>query len=167
MTVKVRRFLAALINILLLLLFFVIRYSGIAVLNIGQATPLILLPLALSISIFFGENAGLIAGFFTGAFMDSVSSESSCFNTIFMVVCCMVGGLLSSRFFNKNLKAAACLSVSAAFAYFVLKYLIFFAFQGISVDYSYFTLYLIPSAVYTSVWIIPFYFLNKKLSDRA
>lgn len=164
---KKRRFLAAAVNILLLLLFFALRYSGLSVLSIGQAIPLILLPLSVSISMFYGENVGLLTGFFTGAFMDSASTESSCFNTLFMVVACMVCGLLSSNFLNKNLKAAICMSAGASFAYFILKYLIFFAFLGTSVDYSYFTLYLIPSAVYTSVWIIPFYFLNKKLSERA
>lgn len=162
---KRKRFLAAIVNVSLLLIFFVLRYSGIAVLNIGQAVPLILLPLALSVAIFYGENVGLITGFFTGAFMDSFSAESSCFNTLFMVLCCSACGLLSTRFLNRNLKAALCISAGAAFAYFVLKYLIFFAFGRVSVDYSYFTLYLIPSAVYTSVWILPFYFLNKHLSD--
>jgi rod shape-determining protein MreD len=164
---KKRRFLAVAVNVLLLITFFALRYSGLSFLSIGQAVPLILLPLAVSISIFYSENIGLLTGLITGAFMDSVSTESSCFNTIFMVIACMVCGLLSSTFLNKNLKAAICLSVGASFAYFILKYLIFFSFFGMSVDYSYFTLYLIPSAVYTSVWIIPFYFLNKKLSERA
>lgn len=161
-----KRFIAAFVNIMLLLAFFTLRYSGLSFLHIGRAVPLILLPLAISISVFYGENVGLLTGFFTGAFMDSVSSDSSCFNTLFMVMGCMACGLLSSRFLNKNLKASICLSVGISFAYFVLKYLIFFAFRGLPVDYGYFTLYLIPSAAYTSVWILPFYFLNKKLSEK-
>jgi rod shape-determining protein MreD len=162
---KRKPFIAVAVNILLLIVFFTMRHSGLAPLSIGQATPLILLPLVVSISIFYGENVGLLTGFLTGAFMDSVSADSSCFNTLFMLICSAVCGMLSSGLLNRNLKAAICLSVGTSFAYFSLKYLIFFVFSGVSVDYSYFALYLVPSAVYTSLWILPFYFINKKLSD--
>lgn len=165
MNIKRKRFIAAFVNILLLISAFMLRYSGVAALNIGQAVPLILLPLALSISIFYSENLALLTGFFTGAFIDSVSSDSSCFNTIFLTVGCAVCFVLSSRFLNRNLKAALCLSAGMSFLYFMLKYIIFFVFSGVSVNYDYFVLYLIPSAVYTAVWIFPFYFINKKLSS--
>ncbi|MBE6781350.1 MAG: rod shape-determining protein MreD [Ruminococcaceae bacterium] len=165
MNIKRKRFIAAFVNILLLAAAFMLRYSGVAVFNIGQAVPLILLPAALSISIFYSENIGLLTGFLTGVFIDSVSSDSSCFNTLFFTIGCAVCSVLSSRFLNRNLKAALCLSAGMSFLYFMLKYIIYFVFFGVSVNYDYFILYLIPSAVYTAVWVFPFYFLNKKLSS--
>ena len=165
MSITRKRFVAALINVLLLCFAFFIRYSTTGFLNIGRAIPLILLPLAISISIFYSENVALAEGTIIGIFMDSVSAESSIYNTLFMIICCVVCNLLSARFFNRNFRSALCLSAGMSFLYFTLKYTIFFAFSGVLVNYDYFTLYLIPSAVYTAVWILPFYLLNKKLSN--
>lgn len=164
MDIKRRRFIAAFINTLLLLLAFLLRYSG-ATLSIGNATPVLLLPITVSVSIFFGGNASLLSGIFAGVLMDSAAADTSCFNTVFFVLAATAGSMLSSRFLNRNLKAAVCLSVGVSFAYFFIKYLVFFAFRGVAVNYDYFILYLIPSVVYTAVWIIPFYFLQKKLSE--
>jgi len=55
------------------------------------------------------------------------------------------------------------MSFLVSLGYFFLKYLIFFVFRSVAVNYDYFMLYLIPSVVYTAVFIIPFYFLEKKL----
>lgn len=165
MNIRKKRFIAAFVNILVLCFAFFLRYSGTGILNIGGAVPLILLPIAISITVFYSENVALVTGIIVGVFMDSVSADSSIFNTLFMIIGCVVCNLLSARFFNRNLKSALCLSACMSFLYFSLKYIIFFAFSGVLVNYDYFTLSLIPSAVYTSVWILPFYFLNKKLSN--
>ncbi len=165
MNIKRKRFIAAFINVLLLVVAFLLRYSGTSILEIGKATPLILLPLAISIAIFYSENVALVTGLLTGIFMDSVSAESSVYCTLFMVIGCAVCSVLSKRFFNRNLKAALCLSAGMSFLFFTLKYIIFFVFGGILVTFEYFIWYLIPSAIYTAAWILPFYFLNKKLSN--
>ncbi len=163
MNTKRRRFISVFINILLLLSVFLMHYGRIT-LAIGEAVPVILIPLALSIAVCHSENTGLLAGFFAGALMDSAAADTSLFNTVFMVIGCAVCGILSARFFNRNLKAVICLSAGLSFGYFFAKYLIFFAFNSIAASYDYFVGYLIPSAVYTALWIIPFYFLQKKLS---
>ncbi len=165
MDIKRRRFIAAFINAIIIFAVFLLRFSGIATLQIGEAVPIILIPIVISVSMFYGENAGLISALFAGLLMDSVASDTSCFNTLFFVLGATVCGVMANRFLNRNLKAAICLSIGLSFIYYFLKYLIFFVFNGISVNYDYFVLNLIPSAVYTALWIIPFYFLQKKLSD--
>ncbi len=159
-----KNFVSAFINILLLLILFFMHYGGITF-AIGRAIPIILIPLVLSVAVCYGENLGLLAGFFAGTLMDSAASETSLFNTLFMVIGCTVCGILSSRVLNRNLKSAICLSGGLSFGYFFVKYLVFFAFNGTAANYDYFVSYLIPSAVYTAIWIIPFYFLQKKLSS--
>lgn len=165
MELKRRRFVAAFINTIIIFAVFLLRFCGIATLQIGDAVPLLLIPIVISVSIFFGENAALMSALFAGLLMDCAAADTSCFNTVFFVLGATACGVMANRFLNRNLKAAICLSLGLSFIYFILKYIIFFVFSGIAVNYDYFILYLIPSAVYTALWIIPFYFLQKKLSN--
>lgn len=162
MNKKRKLFTQIFVNTLLLLMLFFMHYGRIT-LAVGKAIPVILIPLSLSVAICYNENAGLIMSLATGALMDSASAESSLFNTLFLVIGCTVCSVLSSRVLNRNIKAAACLSFGLSFGYFFAKYLIFFSFSGIAATSDYFITYLIPSAVYTALWIIPLYFLQKKL----
>ncbi len=162
---KARSVVAVISNLLLILSVFVLRYSCSLTLSIGQAVPVLLIPLVLSCAIFYGENVAMLAGFFAGVLMDSVAATPSWFNTLFLTIGGLICAVLSSRVLNRNFKAAICLSVGISFGYFFIKYLIFFVFEGIVVNYDYFVLDLIPSALYTSLWLIPFYFMQKKLSD--
>ncbi len=164
MDAKRKSFIAALLNIVLIFALFLLRFCGIATFQIGRATPMILIPVIISLSIFCGENASLLYAIFAGFLMDCAAGDTYCFNTVFMVIAATVCNLLSNRFLNRNLKAAVCLSATVSFGYFFLKYLVSFVFRGIPVHYDYFILYLIPSVVYTAVWIIPFYFLQKLLN---
>lgn len=163
MKITRKRFAAAAINTFLLIFIFLLRSCNL-LFSIGDAVPMLLLPLCISISMFFGENATLLCFLFAGLLTDSVSAHSSFFNTLFFVIIGVLCGRLASRVLNRNLKSALCLCTAVAFLYFFSMYLIFFAFGGIHVNYDYFVTYLIPSAIYTALWIIPFYFLQKKLS---
>ena len=165
MNVKHKHFVAAFINVLLILAISVLRFSGLATFQIGQAIPIVLLPVIIAIAMFYGDNAAILSAIIAGALMDSMASNSSCFHTVFFVIVAAVCNFLSNRFVNRNLKAAAYLTLIVSLFYYFLKYLIYFVFCRISVGYDYFLLYLIPSVVYTTAFIIPFYFLEKKLSN--
>ena len=165
MNVKYKHFVAAFVNILIICLLSALRYSGVATFKIGSAVPIILLPLIIAVAMFFSDNASLLAALLAGTLMDSMSAESSWFNTLFFVVAAIISNLLGNRFFNRNLKAALYLSSLVSLIYFFFKYLIFFVFRAVEVNYDYFVLYLIPSVVYTAVFIIPFYLLEKKLAQ--
>lgn len=164
MNLKRKRFICAFINTLLILLCFILRFSG-ATLALGEAVPMILIPIVLSVAIFCSENVALAAGFFVGVLMDSASSDALVFNTLFFTLGAFACSLLSSRYLNRNLKSALCLSAGMSFGYYILKYLIYFVFSSVSAQHSYFSSYLIPSAIYTALWIIPFYFMQKKLTN--
>ena len=165
MDIKRKKFISIFVNIFLICLITALRYSGVATFKIGNAIPVILVPLVVAIAMFFGDNASILAGILSGVLMDSFSSDSSCFNTLFFVIMAAICNLLSNLFLNRNLKAAVYLSALVSTIYFFIKYLVFFVFSGISVNYDYFMLHLIPSVVYTAIFIIPFYFLEKKLSN--
>ena len=165
MNVKYKSFVSVFVNTLLIFFVAILRYSSLATFKLGDAVPLVLLPVIIAIAMFFGDNASILSALFAGVLMDSMSADSSWFNTIFFVITAAVCNFLCSRFLNKNLKAALSLTAIVSLIYFFLKYLIFFVFAGITVNYDYFVLHLIPSVVYTAVFIIPFYFLEKKLAN--
>ena len=159
------RYVAFFINLFLIIILFVIRYSGLLTLAIGTAIPITLLPLIVGIAIFYGEWFGAAAGLFAGALMDSVMSGSSCFNSLSVMMLGLLSGVLASYFMNKNVRSAACLSLGAAFLYLFARQISFYSFKGIPVDAEYYSTYFIPTAIYTAVFIIPFYFLEKKLKN--
>lgn len=167
MTPSKKHLLLNLLNFGLIFVIFLFRYSGVFLLNIGQVAPLIILPLIVAISIFFGEFSGFLAGLFAGILMDTQVIGSSCFNVFALMLLGLVSGLCSTYLLNKNLKSAICLSVGASLVYFLLRYLILFAFDGVVFNFTYFISYFLPVVIYTSVFIIPFYYLEKFLSKQV
>lgn len=159
------RYLAFLINFILIICLFVLRYSGLATLAIGHAVPITLLPLVVAVSLFYGEWYGAAAGLFAGALMDTSMSGSSCFNTLAIMLLGLLCGVLSSYYMNKNIRSAACLSLGAAFLYLLTRQTFFYSFKGITVGAEYYSSYFIPTVIYTAIFIIPFYFLEKKLKS--
>lgn len=159
-----KQILSFIINIFSVVLLYVLRYSGIMTLKIGQAVPITLVPFVVAVAIFYGEWWGASIGFFAGALMDGSMSGSSCFNTLSIMLIGLIAGVLASYFMNKNIRSAACLSLGASFAYLFCKMLFFYSFRGIATGAEYYSLYFIPTFFYTALFILPFYFLERKLS---
>ena len=146
----------------ILLFFFVIISGGndIVDISIKNATPLLALPLLCGFSIFSSVEAAVVAGLLSGIMLDSVSMNTFCFNAIVFLILGVFVSLASNTLFNKNLKAAAALSLIISSAYFVLYWLCFAAVgTGIRNSLIYLLQYGLPSAVYSSVFIFPFYFI--------
>ncbi len=163
MTERKNQILANAVNFSLIGVLFIFRYSGLFVLNIGKATSILIIPLIVAIAIFFGEFSGFMAGLVAGVLLDTQVVGSSCFNIFALMLLGLLSGLLSTYLLNKNLKSAICLSFGATFLYFLSRYLVLFAFQGSPLNFNYFMSHLIPSVIYTSIFIIPFYYLEKIL----
>ena len=132
---KRSRYIAFFVNLSLIILLFILRYSGLATLNIGHAIPITLIPLIVAVSLFYGEWYGATAGFFAGSRM------------------------------NKNIRSAAFLSLGASFLYLFTRQIFFYSFKGITVDAEYYSTYFIPTVIYTAIFIIPFYLIEKKLKN--
>lgn len=149
-----------LLTVLLFLSVIIFSGNGIINISIKNATPLLALPLLCGFAVFHSFEASAIAGLLTGIMLDSVSLGTYCFNAIiFLVLGCFVN-LASNSLFNKNLKAAVALSVICCFAYFTAYWICFAALgKGIKNSLTYLLSYGIPSAVYSAVFIIPFYYI--------
>ena len=163
MTEKRQKALVNAVNFALIGVIFIFRYSGLLVLRLGEATSIMLIPLIVAISIFFGEFSGFMAGLVSGILLDTQVVGSSCFNLFALMLLGLLSGLFSTYLLNKNLKSAICLCLGATFLYFLSRYLFLFAFMGSALNFDYFISYLIPSVIYTSIFIIPFYYLERLL----
>jgi cell shape-determining protein MreD len=142
--------------------------SEIADISIKTATPFILLPLITAYSIFAPFGYSLAAGLISGAFIDSVSSRAYCFNTIMLMLIATFVCMASSYLFNKNIKSAAVLALITSGAYFIFLWLFFYSGTGSMEDSVGFLLkYAFPSAVYSAVFIFPFYYLCRFLADEG
>ena len=148
------------------ILAFFCRYTGLFVGKIGNASSFIFLPLVVAVAIYYGEITAMFYGLGIGLLADTVASGSYCFNTLFLCFAGLVVGVLSEYVFNRNLQAAAALSVITAFIYFGLKWVFFFFFPDVQGKMFFLLQYCLPSAFFTSVLIVPIYFAEKFLADK-
>ncbi len=149
------------LNFLLFALCILLYGNAAFDMSIKNAYPFIMLALLVAFSVFSKISHAAIAGFICGAFADSIAANSYCFNTA-ALMCLTVGAcLLSDNVFNKNLKAVITLCFLTVFCYYLL-YWIFFIIPVLSTGkVEYLLRFALPSAVYTTVFVIPFYFIYK------
>ena len=130
--------------------------DGFSIISIKTATPFIILPVLCAYSLFSDIKRAAFAGFITGACADS------CFNTIALLIIGVGVCLAANNLFNKNIRAAAVLSLIVSVLYFGADWLIFHTI-GFNMQHSleFLFSFSLASAIYTSVFVIPFYFLFK------
>lgn len=154
------------INIAVFFVVILLHTSEIADISIKTATPFLLLPLLTAFSVFAPMRHSVVAGFISGALIDSVSSRAYCFNTILFMLIAVSVCLAASNLFNKNIPSAIVLSLLVAGVYYVLLWIFFYSIPGSMEDsLGYLLKYALPSAVYSAAFIFPFYYLYRFLYE--
>lgn len=149
-----------------IIFFFVCLFYSIGTisLKIGSATPFTVLPLLTAYAIFVSPQRSLIAGLLVGIYLDSTSGGTYCFNAVVLMLVSVLVCITANNLFNKNLRATFVIALLSAIAYYIAYWAVFFIW-GYSLKDS--LTYLIgtgfPSAIYTSLFIFPFYFIFKFL----
>lgn len=166
MLAKKRNPLIFIINIALFFVVILFHTSEIIDISIKNATPMLLLPLITAFSLFSPMGSALAAGFISGALIDSIAQSSYCFNTVVLILIAVTVNLIANNLFNKNLFSAVVLCLMTCGVYYLLIW-IFFHLVGRSVEDSlgYLLSYALPSALYSAVFILPFYCLYKFLKN--
>lgn len=144
----------------LFFLFFLITYTDILDISIANASPMPLIPLIVTVGFYYGEWLGFSAGIICGIFVDAVTPHSVCFNTIFLLLVGCLTGALVKHLLNKNVFSAAVISLVSCILYFILK-LIFCIKIARGETYTYLLLYALPSAVYSAIFLVPFFYLGR------
>lgn len=153
------------LNIIIFAFILLLDTSGFLNISIKNATPLLCLPLLCSYAIFAPLGRSALAGFVIGAMLDSTASGSYCFNTICFLLLGAFITLSANNLFNKNIRASIALAVIVSIIYFTARWLCFMAFGvGIKNSLIYLLSYALPSAVYSAVFILPFFYIYRHLS---
>ena len=145
------------------LVLFFIQNVPYSILTVSEVTPNMLVALAVAVSFFFGETAGGFFGLFSGILLDLYTSPGFPINALFMLFigcsCVLVAGLL----LIKNLVLAVILCLVGLVLYNFVCLLCFrggFLAEGMWFLRNRFLL----TTLYSWIFIIPWYFLCKKLS---
>ncbi|MBO4692814.1 MAG: rod shape-determining protein MreD [Clostridia bacterium] len=163
MIARKNTFLLFVFNALLFLFLILFHYSGISI-KISSANPISALALLVAIIMFSGEVSGVITGAVLGIILDSVTATPVGFNTVTLIVISFFAVLVSHYLFNRNLKSAVVLCLICAALYFAARWLVGFAFSGdIKGSFNYLLRYAAGSSIYTALFVIPFYYIEKRL----
>lgn len=158
----------AVVSFLLFFGFFLLHYSVNSDISVKTATPIILLPLLTAFSMFVSPGTAAATGLALGICMDGVASGALCFNAVVLMLSAAFISALSARLFNRNVRSAFLLTLIFGLAYFVLRWLVFYAFSVGARDNLYYLLHFaVPGVVYTVLFIFPFYFIFKRLAAHT
>lgn len=156
-----------LINTGVFILLFLFHYSVSGSIAIKNATPFLMLPMLTAFSMFYSTSAAFWTGLACGIAADGIVNGTNIFSTIVLTVTAVMTSLIAQYLFNRNIRAAAVLSLLGNLFYFLMRWLVFYAFgNGITNSALYLMDYALPSALYSTVFIIPFYFLEKYIHSK-
>ncbi len=119
---------------------------------------ILLIPLTICIAMFEREFAGIFFGLLSGVMLDSFSSQSVIFNSLFFTVIGFCAGALITYLMRNNLLCATILTAVSAFIYSTLSFIVYCAFDTIEKPFIFFLRYYFASAVFT-VLMTPLYYV--------
>lgn len=142
----------------------ILLHFSVSTFHFHYATTVLWLAYFVAFAMFCEELSATVCGFVIGFFVDAVSSAGSVYHTFFLGILGLAVSLLVHYWLNQNIRTALVLSFFSVMLYYFFRWLFFHAIGGVSTDSLLYLLkYAFPSVLLTSVFIIPFYYLNRKL----
>lgn len=146
-------------------IFILQRIEGFS-LKIGTAVPVLLIPAVISIACFLREWTGFWFGLFCGIALDTVTNGTSCFNTFLLIIIGFFSGIAFHYIINRNIKSVLIVSALSSIIYFTLKWFFLTVLTNDSSATTILLKYELPSALYTIIFIVPFFFSVKWLTEK-
>lgn len=164
MTKKSERIFAIGVNFLLFLILAFAHNTGFRPFSIGKANPFSVFALLIAFCMFASEWSSCFAGLFLGIFMDAVSANGSIFYTVAFFIVALFVTVSSRHLFNNNIRAAVVICLICSVVLFGARWLLFYAFNlPVNESMGFLLKASLPSAIYTTVFIIPFYYFERAL----
>ncbi|MEE1053094.1 MAG: rod shape-determining protein MreD [Acutalibacteraceae bacterium] len=155
------------INAVFFIILILFQYNTVFEIKIRNATPLLPLALIVACCMFSSELTAAFTGLTVGVFLDCVSSTPQGFNAIIFMVTALAVSLIAKHLFNNNIFAAFTLCFLCSVFYFLTRWIFCFAFSlSLSENLNYLMRFALPGSLYTSVFIIPLYYLEKALYNK-
>ncbi|MBR3969203.1 MAG: rod shape-determining protein MreD [Clostridia bacterium] len=167
MTSRKNIFKLRLINALVFIVLFYIQYNGIFSIKIAQANPLLCIAFLVTMCMFCSELTSTITGLVLGIFIDTVTATPPGFNALLLMVLGLAVSLIVKHLFNNNIFSAIALCTMCATIYYLLRWLLHFAFvSSVAENLTYLLQIALPSVLYTVVFAVPFYYFQKALHKK-
>lgn len=155
------------INALIFIFLILVQYSTVFSIKILHANPMLPLALLVCTSIFASELTASFAGLLTGILIDGVAHTPSGFNAILLFIIGLAVSLAVRYLFNNNILSAISLCAICTFLYLLLRWAFCIAFySSLTENLTYIMQSILPSVLYTSLFCIPFYYLEKALYQK-
>ena len=164
------------IDILLIILFFVLQTTVFPMLKFMNIIPNVLIILVSCAGFMQGDRAGLFVGFACGFLMDICSFEIFGFYSILFMFIGYLNGLFHNFFYLKDLKIPAIMITSSDLVCCLATYFFLFLlrsrfdfgfyFVNIILPEMLFTL-LISVIIYPFLWLIEAYIFKKKNAESS
>ena len=141
-----------------------------------QATPyllpdvfgekaVVLIPLALSVSLFEDESISVIFGAFCGLLADFAFQGSiGLFAVSLTIICYIISAL--SKYIKVTFPSALTVNCLAVLLIMLLHFVLYFAFSGYNYIMQFFLTHYMTRILYTLAFVPLFLLMNKKLSGR-
>ncbi len=156
-----------LINALLFILLFLVQYNGIFTIKIVAATPMLPIALLIAICMFCSELRGALTGLVVGIFVDTVASTPQGFNAIIFCILGLTAVLITKHLFNNNVLSAISLCALCTLFYFIIRWIFCLSLSlSFTENLTYLMGIIFPSCLYTCIFIVPFYYLEKFLYKK-
>lgn len=167
MTSRKNIFKLRLINALVFIVLFYIQYNGIFSIKIAQANPLLCIAFLVIMCMFCSELTSTITGLVLGIFIDTVTATPPGFNALLLMVLGLAVSLIVKHLFNNNIFSAIALCTMCATIYYLLRWLLHFAFvSSVAENLTYLLQIALPSVLYTAIFAVPFYYFQKALHKK-
>lgn len=156
-----------LINAILFAVLIYVQYNSVFTLKIASANPLLPMALLIPICMFSSEITAALSGLAVGIFMDAVAATPQGFNAIVLMLLGLAVPLIVKHLFNNNILSSIVLCALCTAAYFVLRWIFCFAFfVTLTENLTYLMQTAFPSVLYTCVFAVPLYYLEKALYNK-
>ncbi len=146
-------------------LFIFQRINGLS-LKVGNAVPVLLVPAVIMIACFLREWTGFWTGLVCGIALDTTVNGSAIFHTLVLMLIGVTAGLVFRFYMNRNVKSAIIIGSIGSLIFFLLKWFFLDFISGdpsaarLLIDYHF------PSAIYTAIFSVPFFYFVRFLSRR-
>ncbi|MBQ8533264.1 MAG: hypothetical protein IJ462_00340 [Clostridia bacterium] len=123
--------------------------------------PVVLIPFIAAIALFEKEIAAGYFGLFAGMLLDLYSVNGGIFSTVTLCILAFLAGLIARHFFVENFYSALAVTTAIAFLHQTVYWMVYYLFRG--KDGIFFAYYrqILPTVLYTVVFIVIFYPLVK------
>ena len=132
--------------------------------QLGQAKPLLLLPLCLAVSVCEGEFAGALFGMVCGLLWDYTAGRTVGMLALEMMLLCFAVGVLVQLYLQSAPGNFAVISAAAALLVLSCDWLFFYYMPGYSGAWNRFLWFVLPSAVLSIPVSLPIYWAARKIS---